>query len=950
MTGDVTISTDSSCLVMTTEILRSMLYRGSEVMREVKWVIFDEVHYMRDAERGVVWEEVMILLPPQARAATPPPPPPRPPAARRRHHHRLTTSPPPQVRFVFLSATIPNAFEFAEWIAGLHKQPCHVVYTDYRPTPLLHYACPSGGDGMHLVLDERGNFKPSNFAASLAAIKPAGRGGGGDGGGRGGGKGGRGGKGGKGGRGGRDKQEADSLSKLVTAVVGRGYQPLIIFAFGKNKCERIAQSFLRENFELTNAEERGMIDEIYKNAIDTLSADDQKLPQVEGILPLLRRGIAVHHSGLLPLLKELVEILFQENLVKMLIATETFAMGLNMPAKTVIFAELSKFDGTAFRYLTSGEYIQMSGRAGRRGLDDRGIVIQLLTEEQAKEAQQVKGMLCGTADTLTSKFHLSYNMLLNCMRVEAVDISHIISHSFHAFQTQRELPALKAELSAKQAALRAHAAIPHEALASELHHALAAAEEQREALRAEAHRPINVVPFIQTGRLAKIRKKRGNPHGTWRKNDPVGVTAAGGEGAVEEWGWGVIVNFRRHTMPKEKAKKPHKREPDKGPGEAWEYTVDVLLRCEAGAEAVVAAGGDPTPPGEGEDDAAELHALSVNLTEIIAFSTVKVSMPKELRTADGRYSVLRVVREVERRFGEGGAVGDSGAEGIPVLDPINDLKLDEDDDPDRGTKGVKKVLRRLEAVESRLAEPRLKAPEVEAALVPLRARMEKEAEEKALRKKIKAGEAVLLQEELKGMHRVLRRLGHTTDEGIVLPKGRVACEVSATDELLMTEMLFSGVFNEAEPAQLAALLSCLVVVGNAKEDDKKKGGGAMAVKNAALRELVLRLQESARRVATVVEESRLPVNADEYVKKFSPALVDVVHDWCNGAKFAELMTMVPEGMYEGSVIRTMHRLEELLRQLIDGAKVVGNTELEAKCAAARELIVRDVVFAASLYT
>ena len=185
-------------------------------------------------------------------------------------------------------------------------------------------------------------------------------------------------------------------------------------------------------------------------------------------------------------------------------------------ASQVIFAELSKFDGTAFRYLTSGEYIQMSGRAGRRGLDDRGIVIQLLTEEQAKEAQQVKGMLCGTADTLTSKFHLSYNMLLNCMRVEAVDISHIISHSFHAFQTQRELPALKAEQSSKQAALRAHAAIPHEALASELHHALAAAEEQREALRAEAHRPINVVPFIQTG-VSRIRKKRGNPHGTWRK-------------------------------------------------------------------------------------------------------------------------------------------------------------------------------------------------------------------------------------------------------------------------------------------------------------------------------------------------------------------------------------------------------------------------------------------------
>jgi ATP-dependent RNA helicase DOB1 len=124
MTGDVTIDVDASCLVMTTEILRSMLYRGSEVMREVKWVIFDEVHYMRDKERGVVWEEVMILL-------------------------------PHEVRYVFLSATIPNALEFAQWIAQLHSQPCHVVYTGYRPTPLMHYIFPAGGDGIYNVVDEK---------------------------------------------------------------------------------------------------------------------------------------------------------------------------------------------------------------------------------------------------------------------------------------------------------------------------------------------------------------------------------------------------------------------------------------------------------------------------------------------------------------------------------------------------------------------------------------------------------------------------------------------------------------------------------------------------------------------------------------------------------------------------------------------------------------------------
>ncbi|KAK4478956.1 hypothetical protein RD792_014463 [Penstemon davidsonii] len=132
MTGDVTISPSASCLVMTTEILRGMLYRGSEVLKEVAWVIFDEIHYMKDRERGVVWEESIIFL-------------------------------PPAIKMVFLSATMSNATEFAEWICYLHKQPCHVVYTDFRPTPLQHYVFPMGGAGLYLVVDEKEQFKEDNF-------------------------------------------------------------------------------------------------------------------------------------------------------------------------------------------------------------------------------------------------------------------------------------------------------------------------------------------------------------------------------------------------------------------------------------------------------------------------------------------------------------------------------------------------------------------------------------------------------------------------------------------------------------------------------------------------------------------------------------------------------------------------------------------------------------------
>ncbi|KAG1253846.1 hypothetical protein G6F68_011138 [Rhizopus microsporus] len=139
MTGDVTINPQASCLVMTTEILRSMLYRGSEVIREVAWVVYDEIHYMRDSERGVVWEESIILL-------------------------------PDVVRYVFLSATIPNAMEFAEWICKIHQQPCHIVYTDFRPTPLQHYLFPAGGDGIHLVVDEKSRFREDSFQKAIAAL------------------------------------------------------------------------------------------------------------------------------------------------------------------------------------------------------------------------------------------------------------------------------------------------------------------------------------------------------------------------------------------------------------------------------------------------------------------------------------------------------------------------------------------------------------------------------------------------------------------------------------------------------------------------------------------------------------------------------------------------------------------------------------------------------------
>ncbi|CAI9760568.1 unnamed protein product [Fraxinus pennsylvanica] len=337
MTGDVTLSPNASCLVMTTEILRGMLYRGSEVLKEVAWVIFDEIHYMKDRERGVVWEESIIFL-------------------------------PPAIKMVFLSATMSNATEFAEWICNIHKQPCHVVYTDFRPTPLQHYVFPMGGSGLYLVVDENEQFREDNFLKlqdtfvkqNLADGNKSGNGRA------------------RIAKGGTTFGGSD-IYKIVKMIMERKFQPVIIFSFSRRECEEHAMSMSKLDFN--SQEEKEVVDQVFKNAILCLNEEDRDLPAIKLMLPLLQRGIAVHHSGLLPLIKELVELLFQEGLVKALFATETFAMGLNMPAKTVVFTSVKKWDGDSHRYIGSGEYIQMSGRAGRRGKDERGICIIMIDEK-----------------------------------------------------------------------------------------------------------------------------------------------------------------------------------------------------------------------------------------------------------------------------------------------------------------------------------------------------------------------------------------------------------------------------------------------------------------------------------------------------------------------------------------------------------------------------------------
>ena len=445
LTGDVQINAEASCLIMTTEILRSMLYRGADLLRDVEFVIFDEVHYVNDLERGVVWEEVIIML-------------------------------PEHVTLILLSATVPNTYEFASWVGRTKKKDIYVISTPKRPVPLEHYLW--ADKAMYKIVDADKTFldrgwKEANIAMSgrdksQSAVEANGsidqRGASNARGGRGQGQRGGPARGGQQ-RGGTQQRGRGQAPRGVgnIARTGRGggrtsaaqdrniwvhlvqhlkkhdLLPACIFVFSKKRCEQNADAL--STLDFCTASEKSAIHMIIERSIARLRPEDRLLPQIRRLRELLSRGIAVHHGGLLPIVKEVVEILFAKTLVKVLFATETFAMGLNLPTRTVVFSGFRKHDGRAFRHLLPGEYTQMAGRAGRRGIDPVGsVIIVNSNSDEAPPAATLKQMILGDPTKLRSQFRLTYNMILNLLRVEALKIEEMIKRSFSENATQALLP------------------------------------------------------------------------------------------------------------------------------------------------------------------------------------------------------------------------------------------------------------------------------------------------------------------------------------------------------------------------------------------------------------------------------------------------------------------------------------------------------------------------------
>ncbi|MDQ4006618.1 MAG: DEAD/DEAH box helicase [Actinomycetota bacterium] len=417
LTGDNSVNGDASVVVMTTEVLRNMLYAGSTTLTGLGFVVMDEVHYLADRFRGAVWEEVIIHL-------------------------------PESVALVSLSATVSNAEEFGEWLSTVRGDTATLV-EERRPVPLFQHVMV--GRRLYDLFADEGAGTESRVNPQLAQVarddwrsrrtgdRRQGR--------RGATKGGY----------PRSSRRAYTPNRVdvIDRLDSAGLLPAIVFIFSRVGCDAAVAQCLNANLRLTTDEERVQIRAHLEEQTRDLPDEDLHVLGFHEWAEALTRGVAAHHAGLLPTFKEVVETLFAHGLVKVVFATETLALGINMPARSVVLEKLSKWNGETHADITPGEYTQLTGRAGRRGIDVEGHGVVLW--QPGLDPRAVAGLASTRTYPLRSSFRPSYNMAVNLVRQVGRETSReLLEASFAQFQADKAVVGLARQLRKSEEALEGY--------------------------------------------------------------------------------------------------------------------------------------------------------------------------------------------------------------------------------------------------------------------------------------------------------------------------------------------------------------------------------------------------------------------------------------------------------------------------------------------------------------
>ncbi|XP_049848749.1 uncharacterized protein LOC126316695 [Schistocerca gregaria] len=835
VTGDVSVRSEASCLVVTVEILRSMLYKGADLVRDVEWVIFDEVHYVNDLERGVVWEETIIML-------------------------------PDHINLIFLSATVPNTFEFADWVGRTKKKPIYVITTDRRPVPLEHYLyfdknlhkiadangyLPDGYKAAAKVCAERNDSKPNvAFRQSW-------------------------------------QQERGGWCAIVQMLKKKQLLPAVTFVLSRKKCMFLAGCLA--SVDLTVDGEKQETIRFIRKCLKRLKGADSQLPQVLILNEMLQRGIGVHHSGLLPIIKEMVEILFSRGLVKILFATETFAMGVNMPARTVLFSSIRKNDGQQFRDLYPGEYIQMSGRAGRRGSDTVGTVI-IVCDNQLPEPTSLRRMISGRATKLESQFRITYNMILNVLKMgDGFRIEDMIKRSFFESYNQKDSSNYQERL--KRIRSKIDNTPP---LICKLGYG-------------------DPAPMVEYYELTEARHQLNKQIQAWliQSNYFKEMLCPGR----------VVVISNHHSLPRNALGVIVRTL-----GEV-KFCRELDLNDEAGLSQtirVLALTGCPS-----RDLSKQYRLVTIRVTagnlELVTQRKFKKIDP-ELIDVIGRESYIKdIVNELT-------AISIECMPGLP--EPLNFSKTSKIKSPDFVELTVK-----LQSVEDSMLQNPCHHCKHRTAQYKAQQSIVRMHEYAYALEYILSDTNLLMFSEYEARIKVLKKLNYIDKDGFVQIKGRVARELNSCDELVATELIFDNVLTDLTPAETAAILSSLVFEQKTTVDPIMPTANLITAKN--------KLFTLARELTEIEIDCGLAIQVHDYKKRINIGLIEVVYNWAQNKPFQDILKLTD--VLEGNIVRTIVRLDETCRDFKSASRIIGDVDLCAKIEEASNLIKHGIVFANSLY-
>jgi ATP-dependent RNA helicase HelY len=408
LTGDTSINSEAPIVIMTTEVLRNMIYSASKTLTDLRYVVMDEVHYLADRFRGAVWEEILIHLPESIQVAA-------------------------------LSATVSNAEEFGDWLQTVRGE-MKVIVSEVRPVPLYQHVL--FGNRLLDLFTVSTKVNPEILRLekeSLRSVRSKYSSGGGK-------------------KNWRDNSQitptikALGRAEVIEKLDREGLLPAITFIFSRAQCDSAVRQCLAAGLRLTNADERSEIRQVISEKTKSLPEDDLIVLGFHEWVDSLERGIASHHAGLLPAFKECVEELFQRGLIKAVFATETLALGINMPAKTVVLEKLTKWNGESHVSVTPGEYTQLTGRAGRRGIDIEGNAVILWNKDI--DSASAAGLASTRTYPLKSSFKPTYNMTINLISQFGADRARTsLESSFAQFQADKAVVGLARQIKRNKEAI-----------------------------------------------------------------------------------------------------------------------------------------------------------------------------------------------------------------------------------------------------------------------------------------------------------------------------------------------------------------------------------------------------------------------------------------------------------------------------------------------------------------